>query len=159
MTQEMSATVDRVADRVPQLELGNQLCFALYAASRATTRAYGPELAELGLTYPQYLTMLVLWEASEPLAVGDIGARLHLDSGTLTPLLKRLEDLGLATRSRDRADERRVLIALTGPGRELRARAAEVPLRLFQRYGIDIDTAQKLIRDLTALTESLQAST
>ncbi|KPM51708.1 transcriptional regulator [Frankia sp. R43] len=155
----MSATVDRVADRVPQLELGNQLCFALYAASRATTRAYGPELAELGLTYPQYLTMLVLWEASEPLAVGDIGARLHLDSGTLTPLLKRLEDLGLATRSRDRADERRVLIALTGPGRELRARAAEVPLRLFQRYGIDIDTAQKLIRDLTALTESLQAST
>ncbi|CUU56305.1 DNA-binding transcriptional regulator, MarR family [Parafrankia irregularis] len=159
MTQEVSATVDRVADRVPQLELGNQLCFALYAASRATTRAYGPELAELGLTYPQYLTMLVLWEASEPLAVGDIGARLHLDSGTLTPLLKRLEDLGLATRSRDRADERRVLIALTGPGRELRARAAEVPLRLFQRYGIDIDTAQKLIRDLTALTESLQAST
>ncbi|WP_157474761.1 MarR family winged helix-turn-helix transcriptional regulator [Parafrankia sp. EUN1f] len=155
----MSATVGGVAERLPQLELGNQLCFALYAASRAATRAYGPELAELGLTYPQYLTMLVLWEADAPLAVGDIGARLHLDSGTLTPLLKRLEDLGLATRTRDRADERRVLIALTEPGRELRARAAEVPLRLFQRYGIDIDTAQKLIRDLTALTESIQAST
>ncbi|WP_018638749.1 MarR family winged helix-turn-helix transcriptional regulator [Parafrankia elaeagni] len=148
-----------MADRLPQLELGNQLCFALYGASRAAIRAYGPELAELGLTYPQYLTMLVLWEASEPLTVGDIGARLHLDSGTLTPLLKRLEDLGLATRTRDRADERRVLIALTERGRELRARAAEVPLRLFQRYGIDLETARELIRDLTMITESLQAST
>ncbi|MEX5634014.1 MarR family winged helix-turn-helix transcriptional regulator [Parafrankia sp. FMc2] len=148
-----------MADRVPQLELGNQLCFALYAASRAATRAYGPELAELGLTYPQYLAMLVLWETSEPLTVGDIGARLHLDSGTLTPLLKRLEDLGLATRTRDRADERRVLVALTEQGRELRTRAAEVPLRLFQRYGIDLATARELVRDLTRITESLQAST
>ncbi|OAA29680.1 MarR family regulator [Frankia sp. EI5c] len=147
-----------MADRIPQLELGNQLCFALYSASRAAIRAYGPVLAELGLTYPQYLTMLVLWEASEPLTVGDIGARLHLDSGTLTPLLKRLEELGLATRTRDRTDERRVLVTLTEPGRALRTRAADVPWRVFQGYGIDIETALGLIRDLTKIADSLRAA-
>lgn len=118
--------------------------------------SYGSALAELGLTYPQYLTMLVLWESSEPLAVGDIGVRLHLDSGTLTPLLKRLEDLGLATRARDRADERRVLISLTSRGREMRMQAANVPLRVFQRYGIDVETARGLIQDLTKIVDSLQ---
>lgn len=158
MAQEVSATVDRMADRIPQLELGNQLCFALYSASRAAIRGYGPVLAEFGLTYPQYLTMLVLWEASEPLTVGDIGARLQLDSGTLTPLLKRIEDLGLATRTRDRADERRVLIALTNRGAAMRERAADIPMRVFQRYGIDIETALGLIRDLTTITNSLRAS-
>ncbi|MBL7499563.1 MarR family transcriptional regulator [Frankia sp. CNm7] len=144
-----------MADRLPQLELGNQLCFALYSASRASIRAYGPLLAELGLTYPQYLTMLVLWEASEPLTVGDIGARLHLDSGTLTPLLKRLEDLGLADRTRDRADERRVLVSLTERGRALRADAAGIPERIFRRYGLDIAAAQRLVRELTEITGAL----
>jgi len=77
-----------------QLALDNQLCFALYSASRAVTRAYGPLLAEIGLTYPQYVTMLALWESPTPMGVGDLGTRLHLDSGTLTPLLKRLEHAG-----------------------------------------------------------------
>jgi len=147
-----------MADRVPQLELGNQLCFALYSASRAATRAYGPVLAELGLTYPQYLTMLVLWEAEDPLSVGDIGERLHLDSGTLTPLLKRLEDLGFAVRARDPADERRVLISLTERGRDLRATAADVPARVFGRYGIDAATARRLVGELTAISESLRGA-
>jgi MarR family transcriptional regulator, organic hydroperoxide resistance regulator len=145
-----------MADRLPQLELGNQLCFALYSASRFSTRAYGPILAELGLTYPQYLTMLVLWEAQAPLTVGDIGASLHLDSGTLTPLLKRLEDLGLADRTRDPSDERRVLISLTEQGTALRAKAADVPAQLFQRYGIDVPTARRLIGELTAIVDSLR---
>nr|WP_283215113.1 MarR family transcriptional regulator [Pseudofrankia sp. DC12] len=144
-----------MAERLPQLELGNQLCFALYSASRFAIRAYGPVLAEIGLTYPQYLTMLVLWEAEKPLTVGDIGASLHLDSGTLTPLLKRLEDLGLADRARDPSDERRVLISLTEQGTALRARAADVPQRVFQGYGIDIPTALRLIGELTTIVESL----
>jgi DNA-binding MarR family transcriptional regulator len=145
-----------MADRLPQLELGNQLCFALYSASRASIRAYGPPLAELGLTYPQYLTMLVLWEAPEALTVGDIGAKLHLDSGTLTPLLKRLEDLGLADRARDPADERRVLISLTETGRAMRAKAAGIPERVFPCYGIDIATAQRLVRELTEVVAALK---
>jgi DNA-binding MarR family transcriptional regulator len=145
-----------MADRLPQLELGNQLCFALYSASRAAIRAYGPLLAELGITYPQYLTMLVLWEAPEALTVGDIGARLHLDSGTLTPLLKRLEDVGLADRARDPADERRVLISLTDAGRDMRAKAALIPERLFARYGIDVATAQRLVRELTEIAATLK---
>ncbi|ONH24436.1 MarR family winged helix-turn-helix transcriptional regulator [Pseudofrankia asymbiotica] len=144
-----------MADRLPQLELANQLCFALYSASRASIRGYGPLLAELGLTYPQYLTMLVLWEATEPLTVGDIGARLHLDSGTLTPLLKRLEDVGLADRARDPEDERRVLITLTETGQAMRAKAAGIPERVFPLYGIDVASAQRLIRDLTEITNSL----
>src|SRR5689334_3776194 len=98
-----------MASRSRQLELDEQLCFALYDASRALIRAYGPLLDRLGLTYPQYITMLALWESEEPMSVGALGARLHLDSGTLTPLLKRLEQLGLVERRRDSADERRVL--------------------------------------------------
>jgi DNA-binding MarR family transcriptional regulator len=146
-----------MADRLPQLELGNQLCFALYSASRFTIRAYGPVLAELGLTYPQYLTMLVLWEAQQPLTVGEIGASLHLDSGTLTPLLKRLEDLGLADRARDSSDERRVLVSLTERGSALREKAADVPQRVFQRCGIDIPTARRLIGELTTIVDALRA--
>src|SRR5207253_3188161 len=104
-----------------QLELDRQLCFALYAASRAVTRAYGPILDEVGLTYPQYVTMLALWDSPErPVTVGDLGGRLHLDTGTLTPLLKRLEGLGYITRTRDAADERRVLLDVTKRGMALR---------------------------------------
>jgi MarR family transcriptional regulator, organic hydroperoxide resistance regulator len=145
-----------MASPTPQLQLSNQLCFALYSASRATTRAYGPILAELGLTYPQYLTMLVLWEAAEPLGVGAIGDQLGLDSGTLTPLLKRLQQLGLVDRTRDPEDERRVVVSLTGQGRQLQQRAAEIPARIFQQYDIDGPTAQGLIRDLTHIVESLE---
>jgi DNA-binding MarR family transcriptional regulator len=142
----------------PQLELDNQLCFALYNASRAMTRAYGPLLAELGLTYPQYLAMLVLWESGEPLSVGALGDRLHLDSGTLTPLLKRLAQLGFVQRDRDPADERRVLITLTAAGDGLRAQAADVPAKAFACFGLDPQAALALKEQLAGLAESLQAA-
>ncbi|MFP5476979.1 MAG: MarR family winged helix-turn-helix transcriptional regulator, partial [Gammaproteobacteria bacterium] len=108
------------------LSLDNQLCFALYSASLSMTRLYKPLLDELALTYPQYLVMLALWEA-DGVTVSDLGTRLSLDSGTLTPLLKRLEATGYLSRMRDVADERRVLIRLTAEGRALRARAVQVP--------------------------------
>ena len=147
-----------MAQGFPQLELGNQLCFGLYSASRAAIRAYGPALAELGLTYPQYLTMLVLWENREPVSVGDIGKRLQLDSGTLTPLLKRLAELGLIVRTRDPHDERRVLISLTARGDALRVPAADIPARIFRHYDMDGATALELIRQLTGITASLAAA-
>src|SRR5262245_14520538 len=105
------------------LKLDQQFCFALYSTSLAMTKVYKPILSELGLTYPQYLVMLVLWEHGE-LAISELGARLTLDSGTLTPLLKRLESAGLVLRERDAKDERRVLVSLTESGRALRASAA-----------------------------------
>ncbi len=111
---------------VEQLHLDRQLCFALYAASGLVTKTYRPLLEPLGLTYPQYLVMLVLWEQN-PRTVGELGEALGLDSGTLTPLLKRLEAAGLVSRNRDRADERRVHVAPTSKGMALRDRAASVP--------------------------------
>ena len=108
------------------LLLDRQVCFPLYAATNLLNRLYGPVLRPLGLTYPQYLVMLVLWE-EEPQTVGALGARLYLDSGTLTPLLKRMEQAGLVSRTRDAEDERRVLIGLTERGRALRADALHVP--------------------------------
>src|SRR3954470_8192722 len=108
------------------LLLDNQLCFALYSASLAMTKLYKPLLAELGLTYPQYLVMLALWE-QDGVAVSQLGERLSLDSGTLTPLLKRLEPAGLVSRIRSVEDERRVHLTLTAAGRKLRARAEKVP--------------------------------
>ena len=111
---------------VPWLALDQQLCFALYASSLAMTKLYKPLLEPLGLTYPQYLVMLVLWEADGSI-VSEVGQRLTLDSGTLTPLLKRLESTGLLRRERDADDERRVRIHLTPAGRALRLRAAKVP--------------------------------
>jgi len=146
-----------MAKRVAQLELDNQLCFALYDASRAATRAYAPVLGELGLTYPQYLVMLVLWEADGPCTVSAIGERLHLDSGTLTPLLKRLADNGLVERTRDAADERRVLITLTGRGGALRDRAEHVPATVFARYHLGVPEARALIAQLTSIVEALEA--
>lgn len=114
----------------PQLALDQQICLPLYAASRAVTRRYGELLGDVGLTYPQYLCLLALWEADGPLGVGDLGTLLHLDSGTLTPLLKRMESAGLVSRTRDTADERRVLVSTTEAGRALRERVADVPARL-----------------------------
>lgn len=117
-------------DEYPQLALDQQICLPLYAASRAVTRRYAQLLAEVGLTYPQYLTLLALWEAVDPLSVSDLGTRLHLDSGTLTPLLKRMESAGLVSRARDPQDERRVLVSVTDGGLALRARVADVPAQL-----------------------------
>ncbi|WP_424185730.1 MarR family winged helix-turn-helix transcriptional regulator [Actinokineospora sp. G85] len=108
------------------VRLEQQLCFALYSASRAMTTCYRPLLEDLGLTYPQYLVMLALLE-SEPVTVKDLGATLRLDSGTLSPLLKRMEAAGLVVRARSAADERSVTVALTEAGRALGPRIAEVP--------------------------------
>ena len=131
------------------LLLDNQLCFALYSASLAMTKLYKPLLAELGVTYPQYLALLVLWER-DGLMVSELGERLSLDSGTLTPLLKRMEGLGLVARIRDVNDERRVHITLTPAGRRLKARAAKVP-------GCILAATQCTIPELVSLTQQVQA--
>ncbi|MDP1741357.1 MarR family winged helix-turn-helix transcriptional regulator [Polaromonas sp.] len=131
------------------LQLDNQLCFALYSTSLAMTRLYKPLLDELGLTYPQYLAMLVLWE-KDGLTVSELGERLYLDSGTLTPLLKRLESSGLVSRLRDVADERRVHITLTPAGRKLKAQVAKIP-------GCILSASQCSIPELITLTQQVQA--
>ena len=142
----------------PQLELDRQLCFALYAASRAVVRAYAPLLEDAGLTYPQYVTLLVLWEEpGRPRSIGELGERLHLDSGTLTPLLKRLAIMGYVRRSRDAEDERRVLVTVTAEGLELRDRLAAVPGSFLACLGMDVADASTLRDQLTALTVSLEA--
>lgn len=113
----------------PQLKLDNQLCFPLYALSKEITRRYTPFLDALDLTYPQYLVMLVLWEHGEQ-SVNQIGAKLHLDSGTLTPLLKRLQAKALVERTRSSTDERSVLIRLTDSGKALEHTAAQIPAQI-----------------------------
>jgi len=137
------------------LLLDQQLCFALYNASRAVIRAYGPLLEPLGLTYPQYLVMLILWE-EKSLSVKALGERLALDSGTLTPLLKRLEQRGLVTRQRDTEDERVVRISLTPDGQKLRAKARRVPTELACRTGFDLTEERERAR-LVRLREELAA--
>nr|WP_198980780.1 MarR family transcriptional regulator [Herbaspirillum sp. ASV7] len=111
------------------LLLDNQLCFAMYSASLAMTKAYKKILAPLEITYPQYLVMMVLWEQDQVI-VSELGARLFLDSGTLTPLLKRMEAMGLLRRARDAGDERRVVVSLTEAGRALREKARAVPVQM-----------------------------
>ncbi|MDP2742136.1 MAG: MarR family transcriptional regulator [Hydrogenophaga sp.] len=138
------------------LRLDHQLCFALYSASLAMTKLYKPLLEELGLTYPQYLALLVLWE-QDGLTVSDLGERLHLDSGTLTPLLKRLEAAGLLSRLRDVQDERRVLIRLTAAGRQLKKRAARIPGCILQATQCDVAEVMNLTRQVQALRDRLIA--
>ena len=133
----------------PMLQLENQLCFALYSTSLAMTKVYKPLLDELGLTYPQYLAMLVLWER-DGLMVSELSNKLYLDSGTLTPLLKRLESSGLISRLRALDDERRVYITLTSGGRKLKARAAKIP-------GCILSASQCAVPELMALTAQLQS--
>lgn len=130
------------------LRLDNQLCFAVYSTSLAMTRLYKPLLDKLDLTYPQYLVMLALWE-QDGLTVSELGERLSLDSGTLTPLLKRLEANGLVARLRDVADERRVRVTLTAAGRRLKSRAAGVP-------GCLMAATQCSVPELIALTQQIQ---
>ena len=135
----------RVSDPLyPQLDLDSQLCFPLYAASRAVTRRYSTLLAEVGLTYPQYLCLLALWGAGDPLTVGELGQRLRLDSGTLTPVLKRLEAAGHLVRRRDAGDERRVLLELTESGWALRDAVADVPLGIATGMGLSRAEAEQL---------------
>ncbi len=137
------------------LRLDAQLCFSLYAASRAMTGAYSSLLAPLGLTYPQYLVMMVLWEA-DGISVKDIGGRLQLDSGTLTPLIKKLEAQGLVTRARDDQDARVVRVSLTRTGRTLERKAQSVPHALVCQLGMALPAVARLRKELTALTQTLR---
>jgi DNA-binding MarR family transcriptional regulator len=152
MTKLRSAASQKQVEDL--LRLDNQLCFALYAAARTVTQTYQPLLKAMSLTYPQYLVMLVLWQSGTA-TVGQLGNRLCLDSGTLTPLLKRLEKVGYVTRQRAEHDERSVLISLTPEGKRLRKAAAQVPLSLACKSGLPASEAFALRDRLKALTDRL----
>ena len=139
------------------LRLENQLCFAVYSTAHAFNRVYKPLLARLGLTYPQYLVMLALWER-DGVPVKDIGERLFLDSGTLTPLLKRLEAAHLIRRTRSREDERQVLVALTSQGQSLKEKARGVPPAILAASGCSIGELAALKKNLVALRDQLNAA-
>ncbi|GAA4817461.1 MarR family transcriptional regulator [Streptomyces ziwulingensis] len=140
------------------LRLDQQICFSLNAAARAFGGVYRVILKDLGLTYPQYLVMLVLWEHGE-LPVKRLGEHLRLDSGTLSPLLKRLEAAGLVRRERSASDERSVRVRPTEEGRALRERALEVPRRIAAATGFDLDEIQDLRTRLDRLTDALDTAT
>ena len=140
------------------LRLDNQICFAVYSAAHAFNRVYKPLLDRLGLTYPQYLVMLVLWER-DGLSVKEIGERLYLDSGTLTPLLKRMEAAHLLKRTRSAADERQVLVALTAQGAALRDKAkAIIPPAILDATGCSLAELADLHGKLVRLREQLNAA-
>lgn len=146
-----------MTDPTRTLRLEDQLCFAVYSAAHAFTRFYKPLLDELGITYPQYLVLLVLWE-SDGLPVSRIGERLGLDSGTLTPLLKRMEAAGLVVRRRSAADERQVLVTLTDAGRAQRQVAEGFPLRVLHASRCSAEDIAALRHALTSLQQSLDAA-
>ena len=150
----MRSDDDLLPDSSELLRLDNQVCFALYSASLAMTKLYKPLLDAIGLTYPQYLVMLVLWEGDQ-LTVSELGERLYLDSGTLTPLLKRLESAGLLARQRDAQDERRVRIALTNAGQALRAEAEKIPACVLQSTQCTLPELQALTGQLGTLRARL----
>jgi len=136
------------------LKLDNQLCFALYACSREITKLYKPYLDKINLTYTQYITLLVLWE-NDNITVKELGNKLHLDSGTLTPLLKKLENMKLVKRVRDTEDERNVYITLTDEGLHLKEQAKDIPLKLFCSTGLAPEEALALKEKLKDLLISL----
>ncbi|GAB4059464.1 MarR family transcriptional regulator [Uliginosibacterium sediminicola] len=138
------------------LRLDKQLCFALYSSSLAMTKLYKPLLAKLGLTYPQYLVMLVLWE-EDGVTVSALGERLFLDSGTLTPLLKRIEAQGFLRRARSAEDERQVIVSLTQAGRDLRTTAVQVPYAVACASACSLEQIQALTTELHALRSNLIA--
>lgn len=144
-------------DKNEALKLENQLCFALYAGSKEMNSIYKPFLDELGLTYTQYITMLVLWE-KPVIAFKELGNKLLLDSGTLTPLVKKLEAAGLLERERDVRDERNVIISLTSEGVKLKEKAYAVPMKVFKTMGITIEELITLRESLNGLVKNLQAS-
>jgi len=140
------------------LTLDSQLCFAVYATAHAFNRAYKPLLDKFGLTYPQYLVMMVLWEKNGVM-VKDIGARLGLDSGTLSPLLKRLEKAGLITRSRDLVDERQVLISLTEAGKQMHKDALKlIAPAIGMALGCGMEEATELRQKLVSLRKTLETT-
>ncbi len=137
-----------------QLKLENQLCFPFYAASRLIIRAYQEDLDALGITYPQYLVMMVLWEDQE-ITVNQIAEKLILNTNTITPLLKRMETMGLITRTPSKTDQRKVMIGLTEEGKNMREKAAEIPSRLLQR--LKIDPTEESLQDFHNMKNQLNA--
>tara|TARA_B100000287_G_scaffold406232_1_gene430520 strand:+ start:183 stop:665 length:483 start_codon:yes stop_codon:yes gene_type:complete len=154
-------------DQYPQLHLDNQLCFSVYTLSRLITQAYQPMLQALGLTYPQYLVMLVLWQALEkgrsaaqgalPVTVKFLCEQLQLDTGTVTPLLKRMESNGLLVRRRSATDERVVEVDLTDTGKMLREQAKDIPTDILCQTGVDIEQGKALRDELKGLIRQLAA--
>lgn len=139
------------------VDLDEMLCFAMYNASRALTARYRELLTPLGLTYPQYLVLLTLWNES-PLAIGELGQRLYLDSGTLSPLLKRLQSLGFIDRARSGDDERVVLVSLTDSGREIRQQLADVPEIICEATGLSREAVSDLRAQVEAVASHVRAT-
>lgn len=127
------------------LKLENQLCFPLYSASREVVKKYHPYLAEIGLTYTQYITMMVMWEEKQ-LSVKELGEKLFLDSGTMTPVLKSLEQKGFVTRNRSEQDERSVIVKITESGEKLKENATEIPLKVAGCVGLEVEEAKGLYK-------------
>jgi DNA-binding MarR family transcriptional regulator len=140
------------------VKLDNALCFAIYSANHAITRAYKPLLDRHGLTYPQYLVMLVLWD-KDGQTVGSIGDELFLESSTLTPLLKRLEAAGFVRRARDPNDERQVCVFLTKKGEDLRGEVADVPKQMLRAFGCGRDSVDRLNAEIVAVRDSVAKAT
>lgn len=136
------------------LKLENQLCFPLYACAKEVVRRYTPFLEPLGLTYTQYIAMMVLWE-HKSVTVKELGKKLYLDSGTLTPMLKKMEKAGWLVRERSRSDERVVVITITSFGERLQERAADIPLRMSQCLRLDSDEAMRLYSLLNELLKKM----
>lgn len=141
----------------PTIELEDFLCFAIYTAGHAFNRVYKPLLAELDLTYPQYLVMVALWLEDDQ-TVGGLGEKLYLESSTLTPLLKRLESAGLVSRKRDKTDERQVRVRLTQKGSAMRAKARTVGECVFEATGMSENALRRLQGDISALRDNLLKS-
>ena len=137
-------------ERYEALRLDNQLCFPLYACATEIVRRYKPFLDEIDLTYTQYIVMMVLWEERE-INVKELGSRLYLDSGTLTPVLKRLEQKGLITRQRDDKDERVLIVSITKEGDELKDKAVEIPVKMAGCVSLEPQDAAELYRLLHKL--------
>ncbi len=147
--------MSRAKDKLPaQIELGDFLCFAIYSANHAFNRFYKPLLDEIGLTYPQYLVLTALW-TQDGLTVGNLGDKLILESNTLTPLVKRLETMGLVSRARDPADERQVRVRLTAEGAALRGKARHVPADVLHATGLSVDALRELRVKITNVRDSL----
>lgn len=147
-----------MADDIDVLALENQVCFALAVASRSVIALYRPVLEPLGLTHPQYLVMLALWQ-QDPRSVKDLGAALQLEPATLSPLLKRLEASGLIDRRRSAADERRLDVTLTPEGRSLRSRAESIPQTMIEQLGMPVSELQAMQASLTAIIAAATRST
>jgi MarR family transcriptional regulator, organic hydroperoxide resistance regulator len=137
-----------------KLKLDNQLCFAIYACTRQMTKLYKPYLDELGLTYTQYISLLVLWE-EDKITVKELGKKLYLDSGTLTPLLKKLETMEFIERTRDKNDERNVVISLTPSGKTLKEKAYEIPSKVFSHTGLSLEDAISIREDLKKMLSTM----